>query len=81
MTLELAFFLLAVEVEHFDGGVLVSDNHEGVGLVKDGAVGTAEPRVELAHLLDHADVPHLVDAVRVSRHDHVSFVVELDAVN
>ena len=81
MAFELILFFLGLHVKHFYGGVLVCYNNIFVTFIKDSTVGAGEATIELTGLLDHSDVPDFVDAVAVTRDDHVSAKVELHSVN
>ena len=81
MALELSFLLLRLEVEHFDCAIFVGNYDKLVALVEYGAVGRAEPGVKLTLLLDHSDIPDLVDTITVSTDNHITPQVELSRVH
>jgi hypothetical protein len=81
VTLKLIFFILGFHVKDLDGRVLVSDDDEFVAFIKYGTVRARETRVELIGFLNHSNVPHFVDAIAVSRDNHVAAKIEFDSVN
>jgi len=81
MALQLAVFLIGLEIEHSYLSVFVGNDNILVALVKHCAIGGTKTRVELAGFFNHTDVPNLINTITVTWNDHISPLVEFDRVN
>ena len=69
MRLELACNFLALNIDEFDLAVTAANSNLLASLVELADVSNCVTRVDVEDLLDHPDVPHFDDSVRVTRRD------------